>query len=153
MTQEERYANRDGSYSAWHRRHSTRRFVGIEQAQLLAMIDLDACLYVEYDDGTKEPLALIEVAMDVGQEHKTATVTTNLAKRANIPCLVVLYSLNDKPNPADSKCADIASFRVKRLWPRSQHRDWKILTPSEYAQSLLDLRKYKANQLDSEVIP
>lgn len=44
--QEERYGNRDRTYSAWHRRLSTRRFVGLERAQLLAMIDLDAALYV-----------------------------------------------------------------------------------------------------------
>lgn len=38
--QEEVYAIQDRSYSAWHRRHSTRRFVGIDRAQLLAMVDL-----------------------------------------------------------------------------------------------------------------
>jgi len=67
--QEERYGQRDRAYSAWHRRLSTRRFVGIDRAQLLAMIDLDAALYVDYDDRTKEPVALIETAMDVGQDH------------------------------------------------------------------------------------
>ena len=66
MAQEEVYNTRDRSYSAWHRRKSTGRFIGFEHAQLLAMIDLDASLYVEYDDGTKEPIALIETAIDVG---------------------------------------------------------------------------------------
>lgn len=70
MSQEERYGARDMSYSAWHRRNSTRRFIGIEYAQLLAMIDVDVSLYVEYDDKTKMPLALIEIAIDVGQESK-----------------------------------------------------------------------------------
>lgn len=79
--QEERYGTRDRTYSAWHRRLSTRRFVGIDRAQLLAMIDLDASLYVEYDDRTKEPVALIETARDVGQEHKPVTVTRRLAVR------------------------------------------------------------------------
>ena len=51
--QEEIYGTRDRAYSAWHRRGSTRRYVGIDRAQLLAMIDLDAALYVEYDNGTK----------------------------------------------------------------------------------------------------
>src|SRR5688500_12286183 len=73
MSQEERFGTRDRSYSAWHRRNSTRRFVGIERAQTLAMIDLDASLYVEYDDATKEPIALIETAIDCGQEFKPAT--------------------------------------------------------------------------------
>ena len=38
------------------RRGATRRFVGIEPAHTLAMIDLDASLYIEYDDGTKNRL-------------------------------------------------------------------------------------------------
>ena len=80
MTQEERRGTRDMSYSAWHRRKSTSRFVGIEKAQTLAMIDLDAALYVEYDDSEKRPLALIEVAVDVGQRWKAGTVTQLLAR-------------------------------------------------------------------------
>jgi hypothetical protein len=36
---DERYGTRDRTYSAWHRRLSTRRFVGIDRAQLLAMLD------------------------------------------------------------------------------------------------------------------
>jgi len=80
-----------------HRRHSTRRFVGIERAQLLSMIDLDAALYVEYDDSSKEPLALIETARDVGQGYKAATVTRNLAKRAGLPCYCVLLPLWRSP--------------------------------------------------------
>ena len=66
LMQEEIFGTRDRAYSAWHTRGSTRRFIGIDSAQLLAMIDLDAALYVEYDNGTKEPLALIETALDVG---------------------------------------------------------------------------------------
>lgn len=68
--QEERFNIRDLTYSAWHRRLSTRRFVGIEKAQSLAMIDLDGALYIEYDDGSKRPVALIETAIDVGQHTK-----------------------------------------------------------------------------------
>jgi hypothetical protein len=62
------------------------RYVGIERAQLLHMIDLDGALFVEYDGGTKKPLALIETARDVGQAYKCATVTANLARRARLPC-------------------------------------------------------------------
>jgi hypothetical protein len=49
--QEERFGNRDRTYSAWHRRSSVRRFVGIEKAQLLAMIDLDGALYCISEQG------------------------------------------------------------------------------------------------------
>ena len=64
MAQEEKYGNRDLTYSAWHRRRSTGRFVGIEHAQLLAMIDMDHTLWIEYDDGSKEPVALVLCALE-----------------------------------------------------------------------------------------
>lgn len=149
MSQEERYGARNRHYSAWHRRNSTRRFIGIENAQLLAMIDLDASLYVEYDDGTKEPLALIETAQDVGQEWKSATVTCNLARRTRpvVPCYVVLYTLADGPNPADHEWQDIRSFRVMRLWPNPE-RKWTIYTPQEWAENLLKLRQWSAERVD-----
>lgn len=147
MAQEERFGTRDRSYSAWHRRKSTRRFIGIENAQLLAMIDLDASLYVEYDDGTKDPVALIETAMDRGQPYKNATVTLKLAQRANLPCFVVLYRLSSKPNPADVNYPDIDSFRIKRLYPYPE-RGWRIITPEEWARALLLIRKFGAKLLD-----
>lgn len=149
MTQEERYNRRERSYSAWHRRNSTRRYIGIENAQLLAMIDLDASLYVEYDDGDKEPLALIETARDVGQTFKSAAVTLNLARRADLPCFVVLYTLSDKRNPADNSWYDIAQFRVMRLHPKRE-TTWRILTPQQWADTLLKMREWKAGKLDNE---
>lgn len=147
MPQEEMSDRRNKSYSEWHRRHSTRRFIGIEAAQLLAMIDLDASLWVEYDNGTKDPVALVETAVDVGQPYKTATVTLNLAKRARIPCYVVLYTLSDLPNPANPTCQDIDSFRIKRLYPEPD-REWRILTPAEWAQALVKIRQWGAKQID-----
>lgn len=148
MAQEEKTDRRNKSYSEWHRRNSTRRFIGIEAAQLLAMIDLDASLWVEYDDGTKETVALIETAIDTGQPYKNATVTLNLAKRANVPCYVVLYTLSDKPNPANPTCRDIDSFRVKRLYPEPMDYDWRILTPTQWAQALVKIRQWGARQID-----
>ena len=147
--QEETYGTRDRSYSAWHRRHSTRRFIGIDRAQLLAMIDLDAALYVEYDNGTKEPLALIETALDVGQGYKSATVTKKLAKRAGLPCYCLLYLLDGKPNPADSRWRDIRQFRVRRMWPNTE-RTWRVLSPQEWANALIKIRSWSAKRLDLE---
>lgn len=146
MAQEEKYNTRDRSYSAWHRRGSTSRFVGLEHAQLLAMIDMDAVPYTEYDDLTKEPLALIETAIDVGQENKIATVTQKLARRANLPGLVVLYKLANQLNPADPTFFDICQFRVKRLFPSSE-KEWRVMSPKEYAELLLRMRDYKSKQL------
>ena len=148
--QEEVYGTRDRAYSAWHRRKSTARFIGIERAQLLAMIDLDASIYVEYDNGTKDPLALIETAQDVGQPYKTATVTKKLAQRAKLPCFVVLYKKSEELNPADPKWNDIESFRVKRLWPKPEFQ-WRTLTPEEWSGTLLKMRKWQAHRLDKEL--
>lgn len=147
--QEELYGTRDRSYSAWHRRLSLRRFIGLEHAQLAAMIDLDAALYVEFDGATREPLALIETAMDRGQAHKAASVTRRLAQRAMLPSYVVLYRLGPTKNPADPGHWDIDQFRVKRLWPRPEHT-WRSLTPDEWAKALLQIRAWAAKRLDAE---
>jgi hypothetical protein len=152
MSQEERYGSRDRTYSAWHRRLSTQRFVGIERAQTLAMIDLDASLYVEYDDSNKEPLALIETARDVGQEFKTATVTKKLAKRTQpiIPAFVLLYTPSHKRNPADRQWSDIESFRWRRLWPEPE-TVWETCSPGEWCKKLVQLREWSARKLDQQI--
>lgn len=149
MAQEEYSGKRDRSYSAWHRRNSTRRFVGIEDAQTLAMIDLDASLFVEYDDESREPLALMETAIDRGQHIKPATVTTRLAQRCYpiMPAYVLLYTLSDKPNPADPRWKDISSFRVRRLWPHPKS-EWEILTPEQWARNLKRIREWAARKID-----
>lgn len=150
MTQEERFGTRDQSYSAWHRRRSIRRFVGIHCAQTLAMIDLDACPYIEYDDDSKEPLALIEVAIDTGQGWKNHTVTKNLARMCTertLPAYVVLYKKSAQDNPADHEQKDIESFRVMRIWPDPECK-WRELTPSQWARELFEMRKASALEVD-----
>lgn len=152
MSQEERFNTRDRTYSAWHRRFSTGRFIGIERAQNLAMIDLDASLYVEYDDHTKEPLALIETAVDVGQTYKTATVTMKLAKKAGIPAFVLLYRISTSLNPADPLFHDVDSFRVKMLFPVYMNA-WKELSPAEWASALVHIRSDQCSLLDIRLFP
>ena len=136
MSQKERSGIRDLSYSSWHRTESIARFVG-KRAKEIAAIDID---FLEYHDSCKAPLALIETALDTGQSHKPIRMTLNLAKRAHIACYVVLYTLATRDNPADSKYKDIASLRVKRYWPKP-HKQWHILTPQEWSEELLNLRK------------
>jgi len=104
---------------------------------------------VEYDDGTKDPLALIETAMDRGQTMKPATVTKKLAERCSpqIKAYILLYKLAQQPNPADPKWPDIESFRVKRIWPEPE-TPWRIFTPEEWAYHLLELRSYCARSID-----
>lgn len=146
MAQEEKYGTRDRTYSAWHRRNSIRRFVGIESAQTLAMIDLDAAVYVEYDDASKEPLSLIETARDVGQSFKSAAVTKNLARKAGIPAFVLLYTPNGIRNPADDAWPDIASFRVRRIW--RTETEWRTMSPDDWAKFLVRLRQKESSLLD-----
>jgi hypothetical protein len=150
MAQEERYGTRDQTYNEWHRRLSTQRFIGIENAQLLALIDADGVLWVEYEDGTKEPIALIEVAKDVGQSYKTATVIRNLAKRCQpvMPAFVVLYTSSNDLNPAKSSVHDISKFRVKCIWPKEWEHGWMDMSPQEYAEFLLMLRTESCGILD-----
>jgi len=154
MSQEEIYGVRDLTYSIWHRRDSTRRFVGIEKAQLLAMIDLDVCLYIEYDDRTKEPLVLMETAQDVGQEFKPFTVTKKLAMRCVpiLPAYVLLYTLDKDKNPANRNYFDIASFRLKNVWPEVSS-EWSTYSASQYANWLLKLRDKASLYIDNSYKP
>lgn len=112
------------------------------------MIDLDAAVYVEYDDASKEPLSLIETARDVGQSFKSAAVTKNLARKAGIPAFILLYTPNGRKNPADDCWPDIHSFRARRIW--RTETDWKVMTPDEWAKFLLRLRQKEASLLDAE---
>ncbi len=146
--QEERFGIRDRAYSAWHRRLSTRRFVGIEKAQLLSMIDLDGALFVEFDGASSEPLALIETAADSGQSRKVATVTRRLAERARLPAYCVLYRVGARPNPADRSQQDIDQFRVRRLWPCPE-AEWRTLDPKAWAEALIQIRKWSAMRIDA----
>ena len=112
------------------------------------MVDLDCSLFIEYDDGSKEPLALVETAREVGQAFKPATVTLALAKKARLPCYVVLYTPAVAPNPADPAWRDIERFRVRRLWPQPE-REWRELTPGEWATGLLRIREWSARRVDA----
>lgn len=156
MSQEERYGTRDMTYSRWHRRRSTARFVGLENAQLLSMIDIDSSLWVEYEDNVKHPVAFVETAIDVGQNNKVATVTSHVAQLAGRPGFVLLYEIGDKPLASSPDVNDIASFRVKTLWDTTpggayqKYADWVRITPQQWADDLVDVRRQVAAQLDRE---
>lgn len=147
--QTEKLGLRDLSYSCWHRAASIRRYVGWERAQLLSMADADCVLFLEYDHGSKEPLALVETALDIGQSYKPATAIMRLAKRARIPAYLVLYAWAGQPNPSDSRFQDIRGFRIKRLYPRPEW-GWRHVTPAEWASALLRIRAWSARRLDLE---
>lgn len=136
MSFAERTGKRDLSYSAWHRPASIQRFIGRIAAQELMMVDIDA---VECVARTREPVAMCETAIDIGQEIKPSTVTLKVARACNVPCFTVLYSLAKRANPADDHWLDIDQFRVKRI-DSDIDADWTIYTPTEWARILCTLR-------------
>jgi hypothetical protein len=143
MPQNRKFTEIDLSYSAWHRMNSIKRFVSDKRAYELSMIDIDVCMWIEYNKYSKIPIALIETAQDIGQSFKGYQVTQNLAQMAGIPALLCLYKLSDKPNPVnkqDESWRDIESFRVMRLTPDFTGK-WVILTPKQYAEMLIRMRE------------
>lgn len=140
MSDTEIYGERDLTYSEWHRIGSIKRFVGVEHARSLAMIDIDMVFYVEYEDSTKEPICLIEVAQDVGQPNKPSTITRRLAEKANIYAYTVLYTRSKTAkNPVAKQWPDVEKLRVKEIYPRKT--SWKELSPAEWAYALLNMRR------------
>jgi hypothetical protein len=116
------------------------------------MIDLDMCMYVEYDDLSREPLCLVETARDVGQREKSCSVTVRLARRAKLPAYLVLYQCALEPNPADVDAPDIEGFRIKRVWPTPES-EWRQLDPAEWADALVRIRTWQARKVDQELQP
>lgn len=137
----ERYEVRDRAYGAWHRAPSIGRYLKGAQAEALTMADLDSVLFTEYDNGSKVPLALVEVARDIGQD-KPAGVIRKLAEMADVPAFVALYTLSEQANPTNPNWCDIEAFRVQRLWPRPECR-WRMLTPEQWARALVQIRSWQ----------
>ncbi|WP_434108005.1 hypothetical protein [Paraburkholderia caffeinilytica] len=142
----ERYETRDRAYGAWHRAPSIRRYLQATQAESLTMADLDSVLFTEYDHGGKLPLALVEVARDIGQE-KPAGVLQQLARLADVPAYVALYTPALTANPANPNWSDIERFRVKRMWPRPEP-GWRVLTPTQWAQALVQIRGWQLRRFE-----
>lgn len=142
MSLEERFHTRDLTYSIWHRPRSIGRFVGQSTAVTLGMIDLDGIIYLEYDNGTKEPIALIEYARDK-KENKPASVMKRLAMRCvpKLPAFVVLYTPSTERNPADPNYQDISMFRVRRVCPEPETR-FEYFSPKMWAEKLVSLRAH-----------
>jgi hypothetical protein len=137
----ERYLIRDRAYGVWHREKSISRFLDHRQARTLTMADLDSVLFVEYGHSGKLPLALVEVAMDIGQEKPTGVIR-ELAKLANLPAFVALYTPAANANPTAPAWNDIDAFRVKRVWPKPEP-EWRNLSPQQWAEALVNIRDWQ----------
>jgi len=136
---EERYGERDLCFSGWHR-YQTNRF--------FPMRDLDC---IEYCFRCDKPLALIEVARDVGQDKKWIEPMRKLAKMAGLPAYVVFYQGNSTAIRAAMrlcvtsitkrallKFACIDSLRIRRVSPC--YSEDITLTPMQYQAFLIALR-------------
>ena len=88
-------------------------------------------LSIEYCSICHEPLALIEVAKDSGQSHKSHMVTKKLAEKAGLPAYVVFYKVNEK--------GEIIQFRVRQVAPTEGEE--QIMTPEQYADFLRKLHR------------
>lgn len=139
--QEEQFLIRDRSYGVWHRSRSISRYIGKREAKALTMADLDSVLFVEYGYGNKLPLALVEVAQDIGQDKPTGVIR-ELAKMANLPAFVALYTPAQQANPISPAWHDIDGFRVRRVWPKPE-ASWRSLTPEQWANALLRIRDWQ----------
>ena len=98
MSRYERYGTRDLTFSQWHRTLSYR----------CTAIDLD---FLEYCQQCRAPLALIELARDVGQANKPTVVLARLAEKSDVPAYLILYALD--PNAPHG----IGDCRIRRVHP------------------------------------
>lgn len=107
MSEKERYGTRDQTFSRWHRYPNLPRWCNA--------IDIDFCEYCAFC-GT--PLALIELAQDVGQDTKPTTVLANLSRLSGVPAYCILYT-GQSPDV-------IVAARIRRVEPnptRFEHVD------------------------------
>src|SRR6516225_4317530 len=144
MPQHEIRGDREGemAYNAFHREASAARFIDRESAHNLPMINIDHVFWIEYNEQTKAPVALVESARDVGQKEKAVTILKALAVRANLPCYTVLYQIADDTDIDElTELPRITGFRVRREWPDQQSRDFITATPEQYFAGLWQLRK------------
>lgn len=91
-------------FSHWHRGLDPR----------YKFLDVD---WVEFCDVCSKPLALMEIALDVGK-WKPTTVLEHLAKRSNLPAFCILYQVNAED--------EVVGARVRRIYPnrtRFEQRD------------------------------
>jgi len=95
MSRWERYGTRDITFSGWHR----------TLPDYCTAIDID---FLEYCQKCRNPLALIEIAQDVGQSHKPTRIMEELAKKADIEAYLILYKKAE---------SGIGDCRIARIWP------------------------------------
>lgn len=131
MSRWEQTGNRDMGFSRWHRSFMPDNH---------AIIDND---WTGFCPDCHQPIYLLELALDSGQSHKTATVTKNLAKLAGLPAYVVLYR-NNSEGVAEH-------FRYQELYPCTQS-GFTPVTPEELLGIWRCDRQIHAGQCDRSLV-
>jgi len=139
MTLQERHGTRDLSYSKWHRPPNLPADI--------SFLDID---WVEYCDKCKTPLAICELAQDIGQEHKPTTITRKLAEMAGIPAWLIFYKKAEDKfclECGEAHLSDIISFRVKQVYPLLT--EVVEISPDKWKERLIRLhREHVCKQMD-----
>lgn len=105
----------------------------------MKQIDIDATFFVEFA-GRCNVLLLVEYAYDTGQDYKNHHVLQELAQRADVPAIIVLYTNHrSRRSPSNRYKPDFESVRVKWIYPEIS-MIWKQMTPCEYAKFLEQAR-------------
>lgn len=148
MSHKEMYGNRPSSYSGWHRPGSISRFISGPQARSLSMVDIDAQFWLECRGSNREPLFVLETAIDKGHDSKLISALRNYARRCipRLEAYLVFYTLSSNMIPdIDFETQDIRSFRVRQVFPEVRPIEhggkFVIMTPKEYAEFLVATRK------------
>lgn len=123
MSRHERYETRDRTYSNWH------RYACSDEAFMIDVDGLESC----DDRRCRLPLLLVETARDVGQSVKPATALVGLAKAANIPAVILLWTPSELwvPDPPHCECQrtkraidgcdhGIGGFRARHIAPEDK---------------------------------
>ncbi len=151
----------DLTYAEWHRNMLADMYQ--RRGHRLDMADRD---WTEVCHFCREPLGIAEEVIDRGQDlrDKATTITRNMAKRANVPALLIAPRMNRPPEVQQridqlnteirelEAAHPITRFTVKRLWPHPT--ELETFWPDEFAAEIYLLHRdhharcWKANQAD-----
>lgn len=119
----EKYNSRCSAFSQWHRK---------SLPDYCAAIDVD---WIEVCYKCYTPLALFELARDVGQNNKSSTSTRKLAELSDLKAYVLLYSIDGD--------GELSKIRLKRVAPTKKPADgsFAVKTPEWIAKFIIKIHR------------
>lgn len=134
MSRHERYEQRDRAYSNWH------RYACSDDAFMVDIDGLESCS----ERQCRLPLLLVEAARDIGQDIKPTTALVGLARKADVPAVILLWTPSEtwQEQPPHCTCQaerrkvpdcdhGISVFRARHIYPTSS--GWKQVQPAAIA--------------------